>query len=261
MSTVIYKKENHTGIVTFNLPDKRNPITQIRPELLAIMEEAARDSDVRVLVMTGAGSAFSSGGDVGGMVQRAETQAERSVWRQTIQPHENLYFRLLNYEKPILAAVNGPAIGAGMLTALWCDIRIASEKAAFGAFWVKRGLDPAPTCPYILARIVGISEALEMMYTGKLVDAQEALRLGIVKKVVPAEQLMPATLELAGEIARMPPIPVQMARRMTYRSLDMNILGIMEMQGPLHLITQMSEDHKEGTKAFLEKREPAYKGR
>lgn len=258
---VLYSKEGNVAVATFNMPELRNPITQIGDELKEAMEEARKDGEVRVLVLTGAGSAFSSGGNIAGMVERAETKGKRSVWKQTFQPHENLYFRLLNYEKPLLAAINGPAIGAGLLAALWCDMRIASEKASFGAFWVKRGLDPAPSCPYILTKIVGLPNALEMMYTGKLVEAQEAFRIGLANKVVPHDQLMRATMELAQHIAKMPPVAVQMTRRQTYRSLEMGVLGAMDMQSPQHLIAEMTEDHEEGTRAFLQKREPVYKGR
>jgi 2-(1,2-epoxy-1,2-dihydrophenyl)acetyl-CoA isomerase len=163
--------------------------------------------------------------------------------------------------KPIIAAINGAAAGAGMSLALACDMRIASSAAKFAQAFVKRGLHPDWGSTYFLPRVVGMAKACELIFTGDTIDATEALKLGIVSAVVAPEELMPEARKLAGKIAAGPPVAIQLAKRALYHNLEVDLRAALEFETFAQNVSKETEDAKEGVKAFMEKRAPVFRGR
>lgn len=261
---IIYNKENHVATITLNRPDAMNALTMhTYAELESALKETNTDKEVRVLIITGAGRGFCSGDDVKQVMLDPQRIQERDEeWRTRIKPTGTpAAAALLSFGKPLIAAVNGPAVGWGMDMALMCDIRIASERARFGELFVRRGLIPDIGGIYCLPLLVGLSKAYELLYTGDVIDAQEALRIGLVSKVVPHEQLETVSKELAIKIAKNPPLAVQMVKEAVRKGLNYDLARLGEYHGYALSILFKTEDHKEGATAFLEKREPIFKGR
>ncbi len=260
IQSVIVQNEDGVSLITLNEPDRRNALSPgIMGGVIQALREAEYDDSIHCIVLTGAGSAFCAGGDVMGFKNKAETHA-RPPWQPAAKdPHYSQPLR--NGSKPVIAAVNGSSVGAGFQLALMCDVRIASDKARFGALWIMRALDAAGGGCYFLPRSIGLSNAFWMIYTGEMIDANQALDWHLVTKVVPHDQLIPYTMEMARKIARHPIIPLQMNRRMIYRALDTPYETIAEWQFAQRLTMYATEDHLESARAFLEKRPPVYKGR
>jgi enoyl-CoA hydratase/carnithine racemase len=164
-------------------------------------------------------------------------------------------------DKPYIGAINGPAVGAGMDMASMCDIRIAADTARFSMAYVRMALIPGDGGCYFLPRIVGLAKALELIWTGEIVDAQEALRIGYVSEVVPADQLMDRVRQFALKLAKGPAVAMQLAKRLVYRSLETNMSHALELAESAMLVCQTTEDAREGPQAWVEKREPQFKGR
>lgn len=258
--------ENNKGIVTLTLnrPEVRNPISDhdMIEALLGAIERADHDESVRVVILTGAGSGFSSGGNLksmgnsGGIHNMLPARTRRN-YKFGIQ-RLPLAFEALDV--PVIAAVNGAAIGAGCDLACMCDIRIASETASFAESFVKLGLVPGDGGAWLLPRIVGFSKACEMALTGDPVNAQEALAIGLVSKVVPAESLPEAANAIAVRIAANPPHAVRMTKRLLRTGRDTNLATLLEMSAALQALGHATADHKEAITAFLEKRKPSFTG-
>ncbi|GAO38704.1 putative enoyl-CoA hydratase [Sphingomonas changbaiensis NBRC 104936] len=250
--------------VTLNLPDKRNPVSD--PAVIDALERAllAADADigVRAVILTGAGSAFSSGGDLKAMKAgsglRAPLPAQtRRNYREGIQRLPLLFHAL---EVPVIAAVNGPAIGAGLDLACMCDIRIAAENAIFAESFVKVGIVPGDGGAWLLPRIVGFSKATELALTGETIGADEALRIGLVSRVVPGGELMAAAREIADKIAANPPHAVRMTRRLLREGQTATLANILEMSAAMQSLAHATRDNDEAIDAFLEKRPPRFTG-
>jgi enoyl-CoA hydratase/carnithine racemase len=264
---ILYEKANGVATITLNRPDRMNAFTNtmIREWAQAI-EDARVDADVRVVILTGAGRGFCAGADLrgdSGLQNRADegppSAADRRNWLRDSVHYVPRAVALL--DKPYIAAVNGAAVGAGMDMCSMADIRIASDAARFSMGYVKVGLVPGDGGCYYLPRIVGMAKALELMWTGEMVDAQEALRIGYVSRVVPADELLPATRELAERIAKGPAVAVQLAKRLAYRGQLQDVGEALESAGQAMAIVQSTEDAREGPRAFSEKREPQFRGR
>ncbi|MGC8514222.1 MAG: enoyl-CoA hydratase/isomerase family protein [Acidimicrobiales bacterium] len=254
-SEIRYDLDGDVGVITLNRPAARNALTHTT---YAELEEAVRGSSHRCLVVTGSDPAFCSGDDVKQiMVQEGGAVAERLRSQPRLTPAAGA---LLETDIPVVAAVNGPAVGWGMELALMADIRVASERAAFGELFVKRGLCCDVAGLARLAQLVGRESAAELLFTGRTVDAEAALRLRLVSRVVPHLELMPTALALAHEIASNPPLAVKRLKAGLRRALDPDWqeLGrwVSASLGELF----MTEDHKEGVSSFLEKRPPHYTG-
>ena len=253
---VIYESHGDVGVITLNRPGARNALTHTT---YAELEDAVRTTTARCLVITGADPAFCSGDDVKQvMLAAGEQTGERLRAEPRITPAAKA---LLETDVPVIAAVNGAAVGWGMELAVMADIRVASERARFGELFVKRGLCCDVAGIGRLASLVGRERAAELLFTGRIIDASEAREIGLVSRVVPHDDLLPSALQLAGDIASNPPLAVQKLKHGLRRALDpdWNDLGrwVSASLGELF----RTEDHKEGVASFLEKREPKFVGR
>lgn len=261
---VLYQQDGPIATITLNLPDIRNPISE-RGMVDAIISSLARvqsDVSVRVAILTGAGTAFSSGGDLRKMKEAAAERAEKP-YKTPFYYKDGIQRIPLAFERvdvPIIAAVNGPAIGAGLDLACMCDMRISAESGRFAESFVKVGIIPGDGGAWLLPRIVGYSKACEMAFTGDMLNAQEALACGLVSRVVPDAELMDAARALAGRIAVNPPYAVRMAKRLIMEGRHVRMDTLLEMSAAMQALSHATADHREAVDAFLEKRRPDFKG-
>ena len=258
---LLYDVQDHVATITLNRPERLNALSPaMRTELHEAVVASGQRDDVRVIVITGAGRGFCSGGDVKAMNERNESGAKTDLADIVAPTRDRTVLAMRDSPIPIIAAVNGAAAGAGMNVALACDIRIASSTAKFGQTFARRGLHPDWGGTYFLPRLVGMAKACELIFTGKMIDAAEALHLGIVTEVTEPDELMPAVLKLAAEIAAGPPIAIQLARRAMYKNAETSLREALEFETFAQNICRESDDAKEGIRAFVEKRSPQFKG-
>jgi enoyl-CoA hydratase/carnithine racemase len=260
--SVIYEVADHIATITLNRPEQRNALNfDAYDRLEAAFRRAVADTEARCVIVTGADPAFCSGDDVREIMagpKAVSAQASAPVVRHRPTPAA---MAALECDKPVIAAVNGAAVGWGMELALYADIRIASEKARFAELFIKRGL----TCDvggfYRLPAIVGPAKAAELLFTGDIIDAQEALRIGLVREVAPHDELMARARDLAGRIAANPPLALRYMKEGLRRAAygDPRELGGWAIETIRKLM--QTEDHKEGVASFLEKRAPVFQGR
>lgn len=258
---VRYEVADFIATVTLNRPAVMNALNrQAYAELEAAFRRAHADPEVRCVILTGAGRAFCSGDDV-----REIMLAERDepvVPVREVRPRPTpAAVAVLECDKPVIAAVNGPAVGWGMDLALLCDIRIASTAARFGELFIKRGLIADVGGLWRLPAIVGPAKAAELLFTGDIIDAAEAERIGLVSKVVPPEALMEEARSLARRIAANPPIAMRYMKEGLRRARHARLEEMGEFIGSALAYLFTTEDHKEGARAFVEKREPVFRGR
>jgi enoyl-CoA hydratase/carnithine racemase len=251
-----YEERGHVGIITLDRPDARNALTFTTYREL---EEAVRTTTARCLVITGSDPAFCSGDDVKQVMQQAgDRVASDLALVPRLTPAADA---LLHTDVPVIAAVNGAAVGWGMELALMADLRVASERAKLGELFVKRGL--CCDAPGIgrLAQLVGRERTAELLFTGRVVDAAEALAIGLVARVVPHEELLPTALALADDIAANPPLAVQRIKQGLRRALDPDWADLGAWVSTSLAELFQTADHREGVAAFLEKRQPSFEGR
>lgn len=262
---ILYEKDDF-GIVmlTLNRPELRNPISDddVLEAMHVALDRLERDQQVRVAILTGAGAAFSSGGNLkkmgveGGLNDPLPART-RFNYRRGIQKLP-LAFEAL--EVPVIAAVNGPAIGAGCDLALMCDLRVASEEARFSESFVKVGIVPGDGGAWLLPRVVGFAKACEMALTGEPVDAQEAKAIGLVSAVVPREELLPTARKLALRIAANPPHAVRMTKRLLREAWTSRLEPLLELSAAMQALAHETKDHREAVAAMLSKRAPNFIG-
>jgi enoyl-CoA hydratase/carnithine racemase len=270
LKDIVYEKSERVATVTYNRPEKMNAwTTRMFDELRSALDDADGDSNIGAIIITGAGRAYCAGADMGGLSRAAEGTERIGGLGRPAPGTENLdpnyrgrFSWMLSIKKPIIGAINGPAVGMGFANTLYCDIRIASDRARMGLIFVRRGLAIEFGSSWMLPRLVGIANAIDLAVTGRLVDAQEALRMGLVSRVVTAEELMPVARELATEIAtQCSPLGVAHAKRHVYNHLFTDLATALKDEDESVGVMAESEDFKEGIKAFLEKRAPRFPGR
>jgi enoyl-CoA hydratase/carnithine racemase len=270
LKDIVYEKSERVATVTYNRPEKMNAwTTRMFDELRSALDDADGDSNIGAIIITGAGRAYCAGADMGGLSRAAEGTERIGGLGRPAPGTENLdpnyrgrFSWMLSIKKPIIGAINGPAVGMGFANSLYCDIRIASDRARMGLIFVRRGLAIEFGSSWMLPRLVGIANAIDLAVTGRLVDAQEALRMGLVSRVVTAEELMPVARELATEIAtQCSPLGVAHAKRHVYNHLFTDLATALKDEDESVGVMAESEDFKEGIKAFLEKRAPRFPGR
>lgn len=260
---LVYSQEGFVVTLTMNEPERRNPLTgnSAVAEFLTAIERIQNDRSVRAVIITGAGTAFSTGGDIRDMQRQSLGEVTgmeiRNEYRTGIQ---RLPLALFNLEVPVIAAVNGAAIGAGLDLACMCDIRIASEHAKFAESFVKLGIIPGDGGAWLLQRLIGLSRASEMSLTGDVIGAEQAAQWGLVSRVVPADQLLMAANELAQRIAANPPHAVRLTKRLMREAMHTRLDTLLEMSAAFQALSHKTDDHREAVEAFLEERSPSFKG-
>jgi 2-(1,2-epoxy-1,2-dihydrophenyl)acetyl-CoA isomerase len=255
---LIYDKHEGIATLTLNRPDALNALDRaLLGELAGVCTEIDADPGVRVVVITGAGRGFCSGGDL-----KEASFADAPAGPVLQNPAEHWLARLLAVTKPTIAAVNGVAAGGGLALALGCDIRIASEQARFAAIFARIGMSVLDGVGGLLWRVVGLSKALELLFTAEIIDAREAERIDLVSYVVPHEQLMERALELARRIAAGPPVALQLTKHVVYDALDKTFIEHLPTQWAAQQknLALARHDIQEGGLAFREKREPRFRG-
>lgn len=263
MSFLRYEREGAVVTLTMNEPERRNPLTgnSAVDEFLEAIGRIEADASVRCVILTGADPSFSAGGDLRLMQRQQQPDVQemqiRQEYRRGIQ---RLPVALFNLEVPVIAAVNGHAIGAGLDLACMCDIRIASERARFAESFVRLGIIPGDGGTWLLPRAIGLARAAEMAFTGDTIDARQALEWNLVSRVVPHEQLMSASFELAGRIAANPSHALRLTKRLLRESLHASLESVLEMAAVFQAMSHKTADHREAVTAFLEKRPPQFGG-
>ncbi len=255
--TIMLKKEDKIATIIFNRPEKMNAVTpQMIEEILKVIAELSGDEGIKVVILTGAGRGFCAGSD---LEHPVFTMQDPELIKRAVEDFGRLSLGLRSMPKPVIASVNGPAVGAGCNFALACDIIIASEGARFGQAFVNIGLHPDSGGSYFLPRLVGIAKACELIFTGKIIDAREAEKIGLVNQVVPASLLEAKTRELALQLAQGPTLALGLAKTSLYQGLEMNLYQVLEMEAKAQTLCILSGDVIEGIKAFREKRKPDFK--
>jgi len=262
---LLYERDGPVVIARFNRPDERNTITETAhsEDIVAFCAEMTRDPSVRAIVLTGSGKAFCAGGNVKYMAERSGMFAGspyemRGAYRTSVQM---IGPALNELEVPVIAAINGPAIGLGLDIACMCDIRLMSSTAVVAESYVKLGIIPGGGGGWLLPRLIGPQRAALMTLTGDALDAAKALEYGLVAEVVEPDQLLPRALELAQRIAANPGHATRMAKRLMHEGGHMQLRSLLELAAGYQAAAHHTEDHHEAIAAFLEKRAPELKGR
>ena len=266
---IILEKDpvEHIARLTINRPDRRNALhDDAADEMGQAIDDVAADDDIRVLVLTGAGDAFCAGGDLNAL----QGGSDPGMWvsentddiRRSFRLAQRMILGIQRMEKPVIAMINGAAVGAGFDLACACDIRIASEKARFMVAYVRIGLFPGFGGTWLYPRALGsMGKAAELMFTGDFMEADEGYRLGFLNRLVNEDELESTTMEMARKIATGPPIAIRLSKLMLYKGLEFDLETALKMAAAAETITLTSYDHIEGTRAIRESRKPLYEGR
>lgn len=257
-SAVIYEKKNGYAVITLNQPKSLNALVkQLTDDLLNVTREIEADDEVKAVILTGAGKAFCAGGDLNRFVEGFDP-VSAVEYVDALHPLTMEWIRL---KKPTIAAVNGPAVGAGLSIALACDIIYASDQAKLGSAFINMGLIPDLACAYFLPRVIGPNKAKELLFTGRNVDAAEALSIGLVNCVLPHDELMSEAEKLAAQLAGGPTFAIWNTKRIVGMGLDMDLSNLLELESLIQGMCLTSKDSGEAVDAFLNKRKANFIGR
>lgn len=255
--TITVKKEEHITILTLNRPETLNAMSEeLMGEFVKALDEIERDEEVRVLVITGAGKAFCAGGDIKGGtgILRGKTEASLET-KQTMRIAYRVIAKLQHMPMPTIAMVNGDAVGGGWDLALACDIRIGSEQARFSVAFTRLALIPGTGGTWLMPRIMGLSKAAEYLFTGNFLESKEAERIGVLNKVVPAEELEKETMTLAKQIAEKSPLVIREDKILLYKGLEVDFDSALEMSASVAPLCLGSLAHKQRLAQAQEKKE------
>ena len=257
---ILYQKEGNIAILTINRPEAKNAFS---PEMLTLwrqfIEEAKADDNVRVMIVTGKGDTFCSGGDIREMAEGRirSWDMKKFLWEGA----HRIIFALEDLDKPIIAAINGAAMGAGLDMAIMCDLRVCSDRAKLSESYILMGLAPGDGGAYFLPRLIGIGKALELLLTGNVLSPQEALDIGLVNRVVPHDRLLEETMVLAEKIASKPPLAIRMIKRAVYQAQTSTLRSHLDYISSQLALLSETQDHQEAARSFLEKRRPVFVGK
>lgn len=261
---VLYERDGAIVTLTLNQPELRNPVSDddMVDAILAALARLERDPEARVAILTGAGSAFSSGGNLKKMASGdgLASAAPITTRRNYLTGIQRLPRAFAALEVPIVAAVNGPAIGAGCDLTCMCDIRIAGQSAKFAESFVKLGIIPGDGGAWLLPFVIGHAKAAELALTGDMIDAAEALRIGLVSRVVPDAELLEAARGIALRIAANPPQAVRMTKRLLWEARTASLDTVLNLSAAMQALAHTTDDNREAMAAFLEKRPPNFTG-
>ena len=258
METIVYSVENQVGYLKLNIPDKMNALrAEMKKELLALFSEIRTDPNIRALVITGEGKAFCAGGDISTLGDKQKNNEGRDRMLYSVD-----FIKMLEaFEKPVIAAVNGYAVGAGLSISLACDFIICSEKASFGSAFINLSSVPDLGCVWNLVRRVGVPKAKEITYTGRSIKAAEALEIGLADKVVAPEDLMATAKEMAEKFAQGPTYGIGLTKSLINRAYDNSFLNYLEMEANAQAAAFHTVDHTMAVNAFINKTEKNFIGK
>ncbi len=257
---VLYRKEDHVAVITLNRPEEKNAFSN---EMIGQWEkrlvDVRTDDDVRVAILTGSGDTFCAGGNIKEMAEGSLTSwtMKRFLWEGV----HRVLLAMEDLDKPVIAAINGAAMGAGLDMSLMCDMRICSDTAKLAESYILMGLVPGDGGAFLLPRVVGLPKAMELLLTGDVLAAEEALRVGLVNRIVPSEKLMEETFRLAKRIAEKPPQAVRMMKRAVYQGATSTLRGHLDYISSQVSLLSETNDHREAARAFLERRKPVFTGK
>lgn len=261
-STLVFDKSDGVATITFNRPDKSNAFDDTMiVEMLDALKTVERDAEVYVVVVTGTGKNFCAGQDLGALLARYDAPGGVGFEEHLKMGYNKIVAKIRTLEKPVLAAINGAAAGAGLGIACACDLRHCADNAKFVMAFVGIGLAPDSGTSFLLPRLIGFGRALEMAMTNEVLDAPSALAYGLVNRVFPAEELMPKTREFALKLAKAPTRAIGLTKRAFNRAAVVDLESALEYEAFLQEIAGRTEDHREGVRAFVEKRTPTFKGK
>jgi len=259
-SNIIWQRKGNIGIITFNNPDSYNSLSaEMETELMDLLPRLNGEKDLHAVILTGAGKAFGAGGDMQRFLNGARNRREQGGVGFIFS--NRLARALLAVEIPLIAAINGAAVGAGLTISLTCDLRIASEHGLFGAVFSKVGIAPEFASSFLLSRIVGVTKANEMALTAKIIDAKEALTAGLISEITSPEDLLPRAEELAGQIADLPAFGIRVTKRVLRHGMSATMEQALDYEEHAETLCLSTLDHEEAIKAFIEKRQPIFIGR
>lgn len=255
---ITYRVDEEVAWLTLNRPDKLNALVgNVREEIFNALDLAAKDDNVRVLVITGAGKGFCAGGDIQYMSQLLANN-DTAGFQKLLEQGRRVVEKIRAIEKPVIAMINGAAAGAGLNLALACDIRIASDNAKFSQAFAKIGLHPDWGGSFFLPRLVGTANACELIFTGDMIDAESALRMGLINRVVALTELEKVTREMLAKLVRRPRQALALAKKAIYQGIQYSLTDALDYETAAQLSCFQSDDAKEGINAFLERREAKF---
>ena len=259
--TIILTTAGPVTTIKLNRPEKLNAFGgPMREEIVDALDKIAGDDQIRAVIVTGEGRGFSAGGDIQNL-KNLRDKKDEAAFRSLLAKGQRITRTMRSLPKPVIGAINGPCAGAGLSFALGCDIRIASDAATFGPSFARIGLHPDWGGSWFLPKLVGAATACELVFTGSMISAKEAERIGLVNRVVPHDQLMPVVNDLAQTMAKNSPAVLRLAKESIYHSMTSDLETAFARESDIQLECFHSEDFLEGVTAFLEKRQPQFKGR